>query len=493
MLDNAGTQLGTEMLDTQYANKMTGLPGGLADVIARQLERQMGIGGSGGAGRSPRPPARAGRAAAMPQRRDRAAARSGQADFIRSHQDAARSRRGGRAASRPRSWSPRPRTRSGWGRARSGTPTAAPSHNLFGIKAGPGWKGAVAEITTTEYVDGEAQKVTAKFRAYASYAESFRDYASMMKESPRYAGVVAQVAPASAASAQGFAHGLQRAGYATDPAYADKLPASSTPRCACSRRCGSERSRHPTRLRMSSQRSASARGDGRELRGAADHRQQHRQREHRRLFAPERRARDRRSASQTGSGFFGKGVDVATVTRAHSDFLTREAATTASIAAADAARSDQLQQLETVFPTGEAGLGYAAAQMFNAFVDVANKPQDASARQVVLARIGDLAARFRSACDQLDSIQAGIAPDLRTSVTSINALTPADRRPQPPASPASQGTGHEPNDLLDQRDTAIADLCKFAQVTTIGAADGTVGVFLGGAPEARARRRGDAR
>ena len=83
----------------------------------------------------------------------------------------------------------------------------------------------MAEITTTEYAAGEAQKVTAKFRSYASYGESFRDYAKLMKESPRYAGVVAQAAqaPASAASAQGFAQGLQRAGYATDPAYADKL------------------------------------------------------------------------------------------------------------------------------------------------------------------------------------------------------------------------------------------------------------------------------
>ena len=185
-------------------------------------------------------------------------------------------------------------------------------------------------------------------------------------------------------------------------------------------------------------------------------------------------------SQQTGNGFFGKGVDVATVSRAHSDFLTREAATTASLAAADAARSSQLQQLETVFPTGQAGLGYAAQQMFNAFVDVSNKPQDASARQVVLARIGDLAARFRGASDQIDSIQAGIAQDLRTSVTSINALTTRiadlNRRIA-----SVRGTGHEPNDLLDQRDTAIADLSKIAQVTTVGAADGTVGVFLGGA------------
>jgi flagellar protein FlgJ len=64
--------------------------------------------------------------------------------------------------------------------------------------------------------------VTAKFRAYSSYAESFADYARLMKTSPRYREVLAGAAQAGDAAA-GFARGLQRAGYATDPAYADKL------------------------------------------------------------------------------------------------------------------------------------------------------------------------------------------------------------------------------------------------------------------------------
>ena len=98
----------------------------------------------------------------------------------------------------------------GWGRKEIRHADGSPSFNLFGIKAGPNWKGPVAEITTTEYINGRAQKVTAKFRAYGSYAESFNDYARLMKESPRYAQVVQ-----NAASAQGFAQGLQRAGYAT--------------------------------------------------------------------------------------------------------------------------------------------------------------------------------------------------------------------------------------------------------------------------------------
>ena len=181
----------------------------------------------------------------------------------------------------------------------------------------------------------------------------------------------------------------------------------------------------------------------------------------------------------TGSGFFGKGVDITTVTRAHSEFLTREAATTQSLAAADASRSAQMNQLEQVFGLGESGLGYSAQQAFNAFVDVASNPQDASARQTALARVGDMADRFRTASDQLDSLQAGVSSELRTSVASINTLTKqiADLN-QRIASVSA--TNHTPNDLLDQRDLAIGQLSQFVRVTTVASPDGSVGVFLGG-------------
>jgi flagellar hook-associated protein 1 FlgK len=184
-------------------------------------------------------------------------------------------------------------------------------------------------------------------------------------------------------------------------------------------------------------------------------------------------------SQKTGSGFFGSGVDVATVTRAHSDFLTREAATSASIAAADDARSTQLQQLQSVFQTDQAGLGYAAQQAFNSFVDVANNPQDSSARQAALASVGTMASDFTSAASQLDAQQAGVADQLRTSVASINTLTMQIAQLNKQIANA-QASGQPPNSLLDQRDTAINSLSQLAGVTTVAAADGTVGVFLGG-------------
>ncbi|MFN3883345.1 MAG: flagellar assembly peptidoglycan hydrolase FlgJ [Rhodocyclaceae bacterium] len=106
---------------------------------------------------------------------------------------------------------------SGWGKAEPRFPDGRPSHNLFGIKAGSGWTGAVVEAVTTEYVDGLAERRVERFRAYGSYAEAFADYAQLLAGSPRYAGVL------GSRDAVGFAQGLQRAGYATDPAYASKL------------------------------------------------------------------------------------------------------------------------------------------------------------------------------------------------------------------------------------------------------------------------------
>jgi len=212
MLDNEGSKLGTEMLDTQLSTQMSGLPGGLSDVIARQLERQMGLApGPIPAVRSANPtPAPVGaRATAIPQ--------VGAAGFVQQHEAAARvaeARTGIPAAFMVAQAA----HETGWGRKEILHADGSPSHNLFGIKAGAGWKGPVAEVTTTEYVDGQPRKMVARFRAYASYAESFADYARLMKDSPRYQAVLAHGGDAGT-----FARGLQQAGYATDPAYADKL------------------------------------------------------------------------------------------------------------------------------------------------------------------------------------------------------------------------------------------------------------------------------
>lgn len=105
----------------------------------------------------------------------------------------------------------------GWGRSQPRLADGRPSYNIFGIKAGRNWTGPTVEASTTEYANGAAEQRVERFRAYGSYAEAFRDYAGLLAGNSRYAGVLGST------EAVGFARALQRAGYATDPAYAAKL------------------------------------------------------------------------------------------------------------------------------------------------------------------------------------------------------------------------------------------------------------------------------
>lgn len=107
---------------------------------------------------------------------------------------------------------------SGWGKRQIKGQDGSYSYNLFGIKAGSDWDGKVAEAMTTEYINGVKHKRIEKFRAYDSYTESFKDFAKLMLDSPRYNKVIANLNNPTQ-----YANELQKAGYATDPNYAKKL------------------------------------------------------------------------------------------------------------------------------------------------------------------------------------------------------------------------------------------------------------------------------
>jgi flagellar protein FlgJ len=210
-MDNEGSDMGTELLDEQWAVKMSGLPGGLSEMIERQLQQQIDPAARRGAAASAAtaPTAVSGSAAAN--------ATPTQAAFVARHRDVALQVQ--RETGIPAAFMiGQAAHETGWGRSEIRAADGSNSHNLFGIKATAGWQGKVAEVLTTEYVDGQPRKVVQRFRAYDSYAEAFRDYARLITQSPRY-----QAAARSVHSVQAYAQQLQQAGYATDPQYAVKL------------------------------------------------------------------------------------------------------------------------------------------------------------------------------------------------------------------------------------------------------------------------------
>jgi flagellar hook-associated protein 1 FlgK len=181
----------------------------------------------------------------------------------------------------------------------------------------------------------------------------------------------------------------------------------------------------------------------------------------------------------TGGGYIGKGVDVQTIQRNFSAFLTRQATLASATQSADVARSNKLNQLQDIFSGGSTGLGAAVSDMMNAFSDVASAPTDLTARTVALTRVDETAGRFRAASQAIQDLQAGVTQEIQQKVNNINTLAQniADVNDE---IARAQGKGQPPNDLLDRRDQLVRELNQYVQTTSIAADDGSVGIFLAG-------------
>ncbi len=210
-LASDATNTYTGMLDQQMSQKMADKGLGLADLIVKHLERSHSK-----AGKSKHVD-QTDMTAAVPVSGAAVPGTGNAKDFVsrmRTHAEEAAHALGvpahfivGQAA-----------LETGWGKHEIRAADGTNSRNLFGIKAGGNWTGKTVDVLTTEYINGVPRRVVDKFRAYDSYADSFRDYANLIGRNARYAG-----AAQAGADAGQFARGLARGGYATDPRYAEKL------------------------------------------------------------------------------------------------------------------------------------------------------------------------------------------------------------------------------------------------------------------------------
>jgi flagellar protein FlgJ len=251
MMDSQQSKTFTSMLDQQTSQNIAKKGIGLSDMLIRQLTKTsdnqalaIGADGNASAGAGDSNGSFGGLSSLMDAKLQRAIAAAGgngadtavtlvgngaaatankgsQAPHVRSFQEklGAHAEEASRATGIPAKFMlGQAALESGWGKREIKGRDGTNSNNLFGIKASGDWKGKVVEATTTEYVNGKAQTKVERFRAYDSYSDSFKDYAKLLANNPRYEKVMA-----SAGDASSFAQGLQKAGYATDPNYANKL------------------------------------------------------------------------------------------------------------------------------------------------------------------------------------------------------------------------------------------------------------------------------
>jgi peptidoglycan hydrolase FlgJ len=203
-----------DMFDQQMAVHMASGKGlGLADMLVRQLGGMHGGNGAQAqAGTASSSSASAATTAAdKPGWKPKSAQEF--VDAIRPHAEKAAAQLGVPA----RALIAQAALETGWGQHMATQQHGGSGFNLFGVKAQGGWSGASQSAQTSEYQNGQWSSGQASFRSYKSIGESFDDYVSVLKSNPRYADAL------RSGDVHGFARGLQKAGYATDPHYAQKL------------------------------------------------------------------------------------------------------------------------------------------------------------------------------------------------------------------------------------------------------------------------------
>ncbi len=178
----------------------------------------------------------------------------------------------------------------------------------------------------------------------------------------------------------------------------------------------------------------------------------------------------------TGGGYLGQGVAVTDVIRRSDRFLQSEMALSTSVQSADAARSRELNRLQSLFADSETGIGAAYDDWQLALSDLANQPGDGSSRSAVLVRADTLALRVRSLDQQVDSMQNTLNERIRQTTTAVNGLFGQLARVNQQIA-SSSGSGQIPNDLLDQRDQLVEKINSSLRVTTFINQDNTANVF----------------
>jgi flagellar hook-associated protein 1 FlgK len=182
----------------------------------------------------------------------------------------------------------------------------------------------------------------------------------------------------------------------------------------------------------------------------------------------------------TSQGFYGFGSNTTTVIRVYDEFLTGQLRGATSTSASLSAYSDQISQIDNLLADQKGGLAPLMQKFFAAVQAVSDTPADPAARQGMLSAGQALVGQVRAASNYFKQLQSGVNEQVGTAVTQVNAYTRqiADLNQEITRLKAASG-GQPPNDLLDQRDQAVAELTKLVGAKVVVQDSGTYNVFVG--------------
>ncbi len=182
----------------------------------------------------------------------------------------------------------------------------------------------------------------------------------------------------------------------------------------------------------------------------------------------------------TSVGFYGNGVDITSVQRQYSQFLSGEVLTASTQSSSLDSYYSKIKQLDNLVADPSAGLSPAIQDFFAAVQGVSTTPNVASSRQALLSSAEAMKSRFQVIDQRLAELRDGVNSEVSTTTQEINNMGAqiADLNQRILVARSATG-GKPPNDLLDQRDQLVANLNKDIRATVVVQNDGAYNVFIG--------------
>lgn len=185
------------------------------------------------------------------------------------------------------------------------------------------------------------------------------------------------------------------------------------------------------------------------------------------------------AGQDNGFGFIGKGTEIAAVKRVYSEFLNNQVQATQTAKGQLDSFYSQIQQINNMLANPTAGLSPALQDFFKGVQDLSADPNSAAARQSMLSSAEALASRFQSLDGQVGEIRRGVNDQITASVTNVNVYARQVAQLNDAIEKAVAGAdGKQPNDLLDMRDQAIAELSKEVKVSVVKQ-DNSYNIYIG--------------
>jgi len=170
------------------------------------------------------------------------------------------------------------------------------------------------------------------------------------------------------------------------------------------------------------------------------------------------------------------GVNVTSVARLTDALLYNKSLGDTAAASRTSTFQAYASNIDGLLSQSASGLQQPLQQFFSAVSAVTTNPQDTAARQNLLSAAGNLTASFNNLQSQIDGLQSNINTQLGQSVSQINSAA-ANIAQLNNAIALAQGSGQQPNALLDQRDQLITQLSQQLGVSTVKQTDGSINVF----------------